>query len=168
MTSPRTIKGQARAWSPDMDSELRRYIKGGYSFAEAVAELNQKFGTSFSRNAAIGRAYRIGIEIVRLPKASKPAKPRRQKSAVFRPRPEIVIPIPVVAVDPRYLDLIDLKDGDCRFPLGTGPYTFCGNPKCEGSSYCQPHRMVCEGTGTVSERSVAPIHKRKSVIEEAA
>ena len=37
------------------------------------------------------------------------------------------------------LALTELRDGDCRFPLGVFPFTFCGQRQTEGRSYCATH-----------------------------
>jgi hypothetical protein len=42
---------------------------------------------------------------------------------------------------PLHLSLLDLEEGQCRFPFGDGPnYTFCGCPVHEeGKPYCAEH-----------------------------
>jgi GcrA cell cycle regulator len=49
-------------------------------------------------------------------------------------------------VEPRHLVLIELEHGDCRYPYGGGEegeaITFCGHPRCPGSSYCTPHFLL--------------------------
>lgn len=39
--------------------------------------------------------------------------------------------------------LLDLPPGDCRFPLGPFPHTFCGQPKANSTSYCAHHASIC-------------------------
>jgi len=40
--------------------------------------------------------------------------------------------------------ILDLEDGDCRFPFGeSAPYLFCGDPAQEKSSYCPAHHVKC-------------------------
>ena len=41
-----------------------------------------------------------------------------------------------------HLSLIDLEPGQCRFPFGDGPFTFCGHPIVAGS-YCGLHDYIC-------------------------
>jgi GcrA cell cycle regulator len=43
-------------WEEAHSVALREYVEKGMSFAEAARSLNQRFGTAYSRNAAIGRA----------------------------------------------------------------------------------------------------------------
>lgn len=44
--------------------------------------------------------------------------------------------------EPLHLSLLDLKKGQCRWPLGDGPFTFCGCDVQEGSPYCETHHAV--------------------------
>lgn len=46
-------------------------------------------------------------------------------------------------VVPRDLTLMELGNGDCRYPSGEGPnIRFCGHPSLEGKSYCGPHKRL--------------------------
>lgn len=46
-------------------------------------------------------------------------------------------------VVPLNIDLGDLKNSQCRYPYGEGPYTFCGHPVKEKSPYCADHHAIC-------------------------
>lgn len=49
-------------WKPEHNNALRSLVEGGdLSFAGIAAALNELFGTSYTRNAAIGRAGRMGL-----------------------------------------------------------------------------------------------------------
>ena len=37
----------------------------------------------------------------------------------------------------------DLKPNQCRYPMGDGPFLFCGQPSMENSSYCAFCHSVC-------------------------
>jgi hypothetical protein len=40
--------------------------------------------------------------------------------------------------------LLELEDGDCRYPFGeSAPYLFCGDPAQDKSSYCAGHHEIC-------------------------
>ena len=127
--------------------------------------LNARFGTAYSRNAAIGRARRMGL----CRSASRPAtasssgrnghrRAERVGGCTSRASvivPEFLRPLPVfervaaalqlrcVGIVPRHLSLVDLEAGDCRYPYGGDAegeaITFCGHPRREGSSYCVSH-----------------------------
>ncbi len=112
----------------------------GMSYGVIAVRLTEKFGVTFSRSAVIARAIRLGLK-------SKDRNIRLINSAV---RPERAAPkkpdtemLRCVEIEPRHLSLIDLEKGDCRYPYGDGPMTFCGHPIKEGSSYCVPHHHMC-------------------------
>ena len=48
-------------WEEAHSRALREFVEKGMSFAQAARALNQRFGTAYSRNAAIGRARRMGL-----------------------------------------------------------------------------------------------------------
>jgi GcrA cell cycle regulator len=48
-------------WEDAHSVALRELVEKGLSFAEIARSLNQRFGTAYSRNAAIGRARRLGL-----------------------------------------------------------------------------------------------------------
>jgi GcrA cell cycle regulator len=58
-----------------------------------------------------------------------------------------------VGIDPLLISLEDIRNGECRYPYGDGPFLFCGHPATDGSSYCMPHKWLC------SEPPRAPIHR---------
>ena len=66
---------------------------------------------------------------------------------------EISVPV-IVDVQPaaKHVDLLELEPGQCRWPYGDGPFTFCGCPTAsDDGSYCRAHQaqayetvMLCE------------------------
>src|ERR1700712_3583931 len=48
-------------WPPEHSSTLRKYLAAGLPFSEIVRAINLKFNTAYTRNAAIGRAKRMGL-----------------------------------------------------------------------------------------------------------
>lgn len=144
-------------WEDAHSLALRELVKKGISFKEVARALNERFGTAYSRNAAIGRARRLGLST---PERSGPGgvfaaprKPDARKIAEKRARNlsksptalerAAVLQLRCVAITPRRLALIDLEPDDCRYPYGGDvdgePITFCGHPRREGSSYCPSH-----------------------------
>jgi GcrA cell cycle regulator len=149
---------------------LKTNFAAGMSFAENAADLNSRFRTSYSRNAAIGKAKRIGLTQADKPKvASKPrnTSPKpwdeegihkrtyyRRKAKDSEPTKPDLITLRCVEVIPLDLDLAAVVERDgCRWPYGDGSYTFCGHPKLNGFSYCGPHVALSIGAGTISERN---------------
>ena len=161
-------------WVPAHCEALREYVTKGLSFAEAAREINKKFGTDYTRSAAIGRARRMGLVAPsrpergpKLPPAKTAHSPRlhgREKGGL-KPKPSAERAKPVklrcVGIKPRLKALVDLEAGDCRYPYGGDKegeaIAFCGHPRLPGSSYCAPHFHLTRGVGTASERAVAPV-----------
>ena len=59
---------QSINWAREHCDALREYHAKGMSFAEIAEAINAKFKTDYSRNAAIGRARRIGLADPERPK----------------------------------------------------------------------------------------------------
>lgn len=132
-------------WTLEQSDALVAFVQSGLSYAQSAAALNEQFGTSYSRNSAIGRANRIGlacpIKIAqgrRSPRKHQPYKPRPKKPRIA------FVPIEVIRarceeIIPENVPLVDLSPNGCRFPFGDGPFVFCNHTQMEGSSYCPPH-----------------------------
>lgn len=170
---------QSSTWPSQHCQALREFRTLGLSYAEIARALNAKFGTSYTRNAALGRGKRMGLGGPERPgprtmrqtqvKPSKPLKLRQRQAsepAPVMPAPERPEPIRLrcVGIQPRLLALVDLGVQDCRYPYGGDKegeaIAFCGHPRLEGSSYCAPHFRLTRGFGTKSERAAAPVMLR--------
>jgi GcrA cell cycle regulator len=141
-----------------MDAALIRHVADGKSLSQAAVLINAEFKTQFSRNAAIGRAHRLGIKAgVRYKTMRKPKDkgetraPKPQRPRAVRRNP-IVAPIEVEQPEPRCvevisreLDILTIEPGECRYPSEGAPFTFCGHPVRGESSYCGPHHSLCHG-----------------------
>ena len=164
-------------WAPEHSDALRDHLAKGLPFSEIVKAINSKFNTTYSRNAAIGRARRMGLAGADRPEPPLPAKPARldrilkfrsaeaRSSAFHLPtsaseekKPE---KLRCVEVGPRHLCLIELERGDCRYPYGGDEegeaITFCGHPRRPGSSYCTPHFRLSRNPVVPPERAASPI-----------
>jgi GcrA cell cycle regulator len=174
---------QSTSWAAEHCELLREYLAKGMSFSEAAAAINAKFDTTYTRNAAIGRARRMGLSGPEQPSdgfAHWPKRPPRAKASRLQPPrerhvPEFLRPMPVfdrveqpeprcVEIVPRHLALIELEAGDCRYPYGGDEegeaITFCGHSRREGSSYCAPHFHLTRGPGALPERAAGTISLR--------
>jgi GcrA cell cycle regulator len=170
---------QSTNWAGVHSDALREYLAKGMSYAEIADAINAKFKTAYSRNAAIGRARRMGIAS---PERRKdlprhwPTPPKLQPPRLRKLRechaPEFTWPMPIferaetvklrcVEIDPRHLSLADLERDDCRYPYGGDEegeaITFCGHPRRQDSSYCAPHFHLTRGPGTASERAAGTV-----------
>src|SRR5882724_7133853 len=167
---------QSTSWTPEHSDALRQHLAKGMSYFEIAAAINAKFKTAYSRNAAIGRAKRMGLAGPERcngpedgpkppPKALHPSLPklRERRSSEFQwPMPIFerteTAKLRCVEIDPRRLSLMDLDPGDCRYPYGGDEegeaITFCGHPRRPGSSYCAPHFHLTRGPDAASEGTV--------------
>jgi hypothetical protein len=55
---------------------------------------------------------------------------QREQAALLEPKPR---PRPPIG----RFTIMDLADDTCRFPIGDGPYLFCGATPVEGKPYCE-------------------------------
>ena len=165
-------------WAEEHSQALREYLQRGLSFSEIANAINARFNTAYSRNATIGRARRLGLAGPERP--DRPARPRPQPQPsparlkkmrariLAEPRPKAAVferaaalKLRCVGIVPRHLSLVELEDGDCRYPYGGDEegeaITFCGHPRREGSSYCVSHFHLTSGPGISSERSAGKV-----------
>jgi GcrA cell cycle regulator len=175
-------------WAPEHSDALREFFALKLSCSEAAAAINWKFKTSYSRNAVLGRATRMGLmgpKPERSPQVATlramPSPGRLGEVRSTEPRsPRLPWPVPVfektetaklrcVEIEPRHLSVVELERGDCRYPYGGDEdgeaITFCAHPCRPGSSYCTPHFDLSRGPGTPSERTAHIVLLR--VIETA-
>ena len=175
---------QSFIWASEHSDALRDCLSRGMSYGQAAKAINARFGTEFTRNAAVGRAKRLGLKAapgrkvaLRPPQGHRvPPEPKRKSkretlrsaaaaTPVPAPEPEPGRPEPVklrcVGIKPRLLAFADLEPGDCRYPHGGEkdgePMAFCGHPRLAGSSYCAPHHHLTRGLGTASERAAGAV-----------
>ena len=175
---------QSFSWPPEHSAALREHVARGMSYAEAIEVINARFGTAYTRLAAISRGKRMklaapprpekGPSFVprsqRLPKA----KSARKKSAVphgsaaeggnaappavERPKPP---KLRSVGTSPRLVSLLDLAPGECRYPYGGDgegeAITFCGHPCFRGSVYCAPHLHLTRRPAVEADRPAGPV-----------
>ena len=129
----------------EQSQALRDHVAHGLSFARAVAEINARFGTAYTRNAAIGRGKRMGLiaprqsedravpaKALRPAKGPRPGKASRPEMARQRhgaepsqPEPELVPAVAAaptqlrcVGISPRLISVVELEPCDCRYPYG--------------------------------------------------
>ncbi len=94
---------QSSSWPPEHSEALRDYLAKGMSYSEIAGAINAKFRTAYSRNAALGRARRMGLAGPERPKDSLnhwPERPPKAKAPrLDQPRerhvPEFMRPMPV-------------------------------------------------------------------------
>lgn len=141
-------------WPDPHIEKLRTNFGAGMSFAENAADINAEFRTRYSRNAAIGKAKRIGLK-----QAEKPGPQKEKREAVLKVHKPRAVTAPVVElrcaeVTPRNLSIYELTAETCHWPFGDAPpYAYCGCRTLEGLPYCWPHTALAQGPGTASEKA---------------
>ncbi|MFZ1815364.1 MAG: GcrA family cell cycle regulator [Rhizobiaceae bacterium] len=153
------------SWSDDRVELLRKLWLDGLSASQIAAELG-----SVTRNAVIGKVHRLGLSgrtrpgsstgnvrpkrIQRTPaQAPRQAKtmqralsnaPMRSHVSASADLPDM-LPASLVAPDPLKLELTQLSETTCKWPIGdpaTEDFYFCGHGSKEGSPYCAFHSRV--------------------------
>ncbi len=141
-------------------TEVKRLIALDYSTAMVAAELQARGKDGrISRNVVAGWCARRGIAFPKKVRRKKTAKPK------YKPKPKLVSvkgsikkrpadkpkqfkKTKTAIVSPAPVDILDVKDGDCRFPLwgNKPPYLFCGNAVEENKIYCKGHNKIATKT----------------------
>ena len=139
-------------WTDDRSNCLLKLYRKGLSFSGIAEEIG------CSRNAAIGRAHRMGLS-QRMATQPVPKRPK-MPAAIPKTRPVAVAAAVVFAArrvpeppDASHQCLIyDLTNSSCRFPLWqhgaplNAERLYCGAPEADmsvGRPYCNYHSRVC-------------------------
>ena len=163
-------------WTDEQSEALKAMLASGISYSEIASELNERFGTQFSRNAACGKGFRLGVTAPKRAKAIPKPRLRKPQAPTVKPIPRIdEIHLRCAEIEPRHLTLDQLDSNDCRYPFGDGPFTFCGRLNADGSSYCIEHfRLATTYTRNNSDAVIAArarrmrgINFRKALLEAA-
>lgn len=165
-------------WRQEQDDALVVLLNSGAIYREIAGTLNERFGTTLTRNAIAGRVKRLGLSapaVVHDPQevaAKREAKKQRRNAkrrAQYEPSSKLRVVMPpreqtelrCAAIDPLNVTLMDLEPHHCRWPYGDGPILFCGHQQFAGSSYCAAHFFLSIGPGTVSEQSAHRVSRRQ-------
>ena len=134
-------------WTAERVDHFRGLLAKGLSFGAAATLIG------VSRNAAIGKAKRIGLESSYHPQKNPRATIVRK--AKYRPRRRDVSVRPVLQAiydapptqpgEFLMIRLFDLQTHHCRFPIGDpldAAFAYCGHDYANGSAYCAYHHRV--------------------------
>ena len=161
-------------WNVERKQSAQTLFNTGSSASESAISLSREFGERVSRNAVIGLWHRnkwSGRESQPRPWPNG-TKARTHRSTVSRENASTtqlkvrniqrviasahgalriidtteqdIAELRAADVVPLHLNLLDLEHGQCRYPYGDSPFTFCGHPVLHGS-YCVPHAFLCSG-----------------------
>lgn len=168
-----------KGWTEERLAQAEQLWRGGMS----AAQISKALDAGITRNAVIGKAYRLGWsgnakpagKAAPEPAAAKPRKqtirkpPRpveRHFAMGFGARFQSPVPLPATPVSEppkppvaRMVSLMDLKFGDCRFPLGDprhADFGYCGAKALPRRSYCEWHfRLAYQPIVSRREREAA-------------
>lgn len=173
-----------RKWDDARVERLREMWSGALSAAE-IATIFTLSGFPLTRNAVLGKVHRLrlglrgsaedGIERAwserkRVGKRVRPKNPTFGTRGKFQsPKPLPATPIkepprPPVA---RMVSLLDLKHGDCKFPLGdprNPDFGFCGAKRQAGLPYCEYHAGLAYRTAGPPRSEEAKEKTRRTML----
>jgi GcrA cell cycle regulator len=137
-------------WTDERVTELRGHFEAGLS----ASEIMRAMGLA-TREAVCGKLHRLGLKRGRpaaRPDVKAKRRPRVARRAAFRPPYVPVAPPPPAAPAPapappacQPIALLELTNATCRWPIGEGPYLFCGALEADlanGVSYCRFHSAM--------------------------
>lgn len=145
-------------WTQELVDQITRlWNDEGLSAGRIAAEMKM------TRNMIIGKARRLNLVKREQGKPAGPAIKRKYpkhrapaiRIAIPRIKPEPYL-VQVADVEPLHIDIMQLTDTSCRYPLGDGPFTYCGHSVKTGSSYCPAHHAICFYTPQKVRRDVRP------------
>ncbi|HEU0063228.1 MAG TPA: GcrA family cell cycle regulator [Hyphomicrobiaceae bacterium] len=124
-------------WTSERCEVLRQLWGEGFSAGQIAAELG-----GVTRSGVLGKVHRLGLAKHRGPEFRPgPPRPRRQRvrRRMLIPTPP---PLPALRAQPRRLQLLQLRDHHCRWPIGDPhghAFYFCAADRVAGVPYCPFH-----------------------------
>jgi GcrA cell cycle regulator len=152
----------AALWTAERIDVLKLNWEAGFSASQIAKILGD-----VTRNGVVGKIFRLGLSNTRAPYPKRPPKPPRRpttqeagppKKRVHKPKRQFnyqwgaqpmmtvdeppVAPIEDPVPEPLHKRLVDLEEGQCRYPYGDRDFTFCGR-RCLGNlPYCPAHARI--------------------------
>ena len=129
-------------WTDDRVTELRTRWANGETGSQIGRAMHAK-----SRNAIVGKLYRLGLRSRLAIGAKTELKPKRKtvhhlNGRIFFKGDDVTEPEPPPLTNPKLL--MQLEQCDCRWP-GSGrgaEMLYCGAPALNGYSYCLQHCRI--------------------------
>ncbi|MET0724358.1 MAG: GcrA family cell cycle regulator [Tardiphaga sp.] len=138
-------------WTRPMTERLEALVAADHSYENIAAMLSAEFNVALTKNSCVGKGRRRGVPLrsparkIRCRKRSVQQNvarrnalqnARRQRKRKARPQSR---KLPLL----RNLSLYQLTPNSCRWPTGhSPPFSFCGDQKVDGSSYCLKHTLI--------------------------
>jgi GcrA cell cycle regulator len=160
IASPRA-PGNGPGWTDARTERLKALWADGRSASEIAGLLGE-----VTRNAVIGKVHRLGLAGRKttsrkpLPRRTSPRRnrpgsvERRQPPTRFM-RPAALPPAPPPPVAALMLPLRQLRDDQCRWPVGDpreAGFGFCGCQKVAGVPYCAHHAAIAYNPAALRRR----------------
>ena len=156
------------SWDDTRIALLRKLHAEGLSFSEITYEINRETRSTFSRNATIGKASRLGI-VAQAPRPKGTIGPRYERKPKGVTTSSGIVDTPKAKrgrtktgqlnpdfgvlerfdaqLRPDYflgIPFLELNPSHCRYPHGDGAaMLFCGQPQQNDSSYCASCHRRC-------------------------
>ena len=136
-----------KIWPRERMDYLAEIWHDGWSFSQLAEQINYRFGTYITRSAVAGKLARMSLKTT-IPRTvhSKPKLwPRKVVSPAIvpakpgKPAPRLEVLPPTI-----WKELVELREGDCRFPYGERvPFPFCGLAAVPETPWCRFHAKLC-------------------------
>ena len=151
--SPRR-NGASTRWTDESAADLKQWWGEGCSAGVCAKRINDKYQTTFTRSAVMGRVWRDNLPkhgrapALQMPRSGGWVASRAKRPEKYKPRklkaclgvvPDITDTL--IPFEQRKT-FMQLGRGDCRWPVndpGTPEFFFCGDKKLETGSYCAGH-----------------------------
>lgn len=136
-------------WSQEAEATLRQLWNTGLS----ASLIGKRLG--FSRSAVLGKVHRMGLsgrvtqtsrvypaksKMQRRSEAAKKGRRTRERFEAARADTVAEIILPSETAPPNATPLIDMRNDQCRWPYGDGPFVFCPEIREQGFQYCLGHQ----------------------------
>ena len=120
-------------WDAKNIAKLIALVAKGLSYSQIGKQLGM------SKNAAIGKARRLRLSKSQALPVISMRRPTPRPKEGLKPKPE---PEPKDHIG--LVSMMNLRDGDCRYPIGEyKEMMFCGKPKHGNRVYCEKHASKC-------------------------
>lgn len=153
------------SWTDDRVELLKKLWAEGLSASQIAGQLG-----GVTRNAVIGKVHRLGLSGRATTSRVKSTRARKNKAGRTNAAPRLGLfsnsnsalrtlsspdgskeepfrsqYVELVIPEDERVDLVDLKENQCRWPIGDPQdknFHFCGKPKSECGPYCEYHAQI--------------------------
>lgn len=138
------------AWTDEAVATIRDLWGKGFS----ASQIARRLDGDVSRNAVIGKLTRLGLsgrsnkitrtyapktKMQRRSAAAKKARRTRERFEEARAVDVAAVIMPPEDVPIGATTLTDMRQDQCRWPYGDGPFLFCPEVRAQSMSYCLGH-----------------------------